>query len=74
MSRIGNKTHVMRIMNDFREFYEQNPEGIFIVPEEDDICKVHALIIGPPETPYENGFFYFVLKYVTSILFIEFLD
>lgn len=52
----------MRVMNDVREFFRENPTGIYILPEEEDICTVHALIIGPNETPYENGFFYFVLK------------
>lgn len=56
---------VVRIMNDVREFYKENPKGIYIVPEEEKISLVHALIIGTEGTPYENGFFYFVLKYVT---------
>lgn len=56
------KTHTLRIMNDIREFYEENTAGIFIVPEEDNLCLIHALVIGPPDTPYENGFFYFVLR------------
>ncbi|XP_037031299.1 ubiquitin-conjugating enzyme E2 Z-like [Bradysia coprophila] len=62
-SEIKGKTHTLRIMNDIREFYEENIDGIYIVPDEDNICLIHALLIGPPETPYENGFFYFVLKY-----------
>lgn len=59
----GSKTHTLRIMNDIREFYEEKTDGIFIVPAEDDMCLCHALVIGPPETPYENGFFYFVLRF-----------
>lgn len=57
------QTHTLRIMNDIREFYEENMDGIYIVPEENNICFIHALVIGPPETPYENGFFYFELMY-----------
>ncbi|KAG4068614.1 hypothetical protein HA402_004955 [Bradysia odoriphaga] len=62
-SETKGKTHTLRIMNDIREFYEENIDGIYIVPEDNDICLIHALVIGPPETPYENGFFYFVLKF-----------
>lgn len=30
--------------------------------DESDFMTVHALIIGPYDTPYEGGFFYFILK------------
>lgn len=59
---LGNVTHSKRIMNDLRELYEDKPEGIYIVIDDEDISKMHALIIGPKNTPYENGFFYFYLE------------
>ncbi len=62
LTKTMTKTHIIRIMNDVREFYEDPPKNIFIVPEEENICVLHALVIGPPETPYEGGFFYFVLR------------
>jgi len=35
---------------------------IFCVPDEDHATVVHALIAGPFDTPYEGGFFWFVLN------------
>ena len=39
------------------------PPGIFVVPDEKDITTIHALIIGSFGTPYESGFFYFLVKF-----------
>ena len=50
-------------MKDIREFYKEESKAMFIVPEDNDITVVHALIIGPEKTPYEKGFFYFVVRY-----------
>ncbi|KAH7939985.1 hypothetical protein HPB52_020008 [Rhipicephalus sanguineus] len=38
------------------------PCGIFIAPDDVDITKISALLIGPTGTPYENGFFLFFMK------------
>lgn len=35
---------------------------MFVVPDKDDMTKIHALIIGPFDTPYEGGFFHFLLR------------
>lgn len=32
------------------------------MPDENDFAKIHALVSGPFETPYEGGFFYFILR------------
>lgn len=52
-----------RILNDIRELYSDPVEGIFVAPDDDKITILHALIVGPKDTPYENGFFYFVITY-----------
>ncbi|KAH8041463.1 hypothetical protein HPB51_015825 [Rhipicephalus microplus] len=36
--------------------------GIFISAEEHNVTNIHALILGPPGTPYEGGFFHFLIK------------
>jgi len=36
-------------------------DGVFVTFDDVNLTKVHALIVGPPDTPYEGGFFYFVL-------------
>ena len=37
--------------------------GICISPDEEDITRVTAIIIGPKYTPYEGGLFHFELKF-----------
>ena len=34
-----------------------------MAPDDDRITLLHALIVGPKGTPYENGFFYFLITY-----------
>ncbi|OQV16886.1 Ubiquitin-conjugating enzyme E2 Z [Hypsibius exemplaris] len=41
---------------------EEELLNVYIQPNEDDITKLHALIIGPKDTPYEGGFFQFYLR------------
>ncbi|XP_054278703.1 ubiquitin-conjugating enzyme E2 Z-like [Macrosteles quadrilineatus] len=37
--------------------------GIHVVADEQDITLVHCLIVGPAYTPYEGGFFYFIVRF-----------
>lgn len=53
---------LLRIKRDIMTIYNEPPPGMFIVPDEKDMTKVHALITGPFDTPYEGGFFYFLLR------------
>lgn len=43
--------------------YKEPPPGLHIAADENDITKVHALVIGPRGTPYEGGFFYFLISF-----------
>ena len=52
-----------RIKWDLEFFARINPYGISIAPDADDIKIVHALLVGPRDTPYEGGFFYFIVRY-----------
>ncbi|KAH7960796.1 hypothetical protein HPB49_023402 [Dermacentor silvarum] len=51
-----------RVGCDIREIEFYRVPGVFISAEENDITKIHALILGPPGTPYEGGFFHFLMK------------
>lgn len=53
---------VQRIKKDITEIYSEPPPFICVVPDQENITKIHALIIGPADTPYEGGFFYFFLR------------
>ncbi|XP_054153273.1 ubiquitin-conjugating enzyme E2 Z-like [Oppia nitens] len=62
----GDGSHIKRIMKDLQEFYRENSEDIYAVAEDNDLTRVHALIRGPQGTPYEKGFFYFILNFPTN--------
>ena len=58
--------YLKRIAVDIIEL-EKNPlENIFIHYDENDITTIYALIIGLKNTPYEDGFYYFSLKFPTD--------
>jgi ubiquitin-conjugating enzyme E2 Z len=50
-------------MNDIVDFNENKPEGIYLYINKKDIMTQYALIIGPNETPYFGGFFFFEIKF-----------
>lgn len=33
------------------------------MPDDDDVTLSHAIILGPKDTPYEGGIFYFLIRY-----------
>ena len=54
-----------RILRDIMDI-KKNPldnDGIFIHVEEDNIKKIKACIIGPENTPYQNGFYLFDITF-----------
>lgn len=53
---------LLRARRDIMDIFAAPPAGVFIAPEENDITRIEALIVGPPETPYEGGFFHFLVK------------
>jgi ubiquitin-protein ligase len=54
---------IMRIMNDIVDFNESKPDGIFLYIDKKNIMKQYSLIIGPENTPYFGGFFFFEIEY-----------
>ncbi|XP_046665358.1 ubiquitin-conjugating enzyme E2 Z-like [Homalodisca vitripennis] len=54
---------LLRIKRDMMSIYTEPPPGILVVPDEEDLTLVHALITGPYSTPYEGGFFYFIVRF-----------
>lgn len=51
-----------RIQVDLQVFYTDPLPDIFLVPDSGNISVAHAIIVGPADTPYEGGFFYFYMK------------
>lgn len=55
-----------RIKHDITEIYGDPVDGIYVAPDDEKINILHALIVGQKDTPYENGFFYFLFTYPDS--------
>jgi ubiquitin-conjugating enzyme E2 Z len=58
----ANFTCLNRIKRDLMTIFQEPPPGMFVIPDADDMTLIHALITGPFDTPYEGGFFYFVIR------------
>lgn len=59
------KETISRLIKDVKEIIK-NPltsHGIYYQHHESDILKGYALILGPKDTPYENGYYLFELAY-----------
>lgn len=54
---------VRRIMMDVKEMMTDPIDNIYYHHDEDNLYKGYALIIGPKDTPYENGFYLFEFTY-----------
>jgi ubiquitin-protein ligase len=44
-------------------------EGIFLHIDDEDISNIKILIIGPSETPYHNGYYFFKYEYTNNYPF-----
>lgn len=65
MSKIIKKENINRLIRDVKDVI-RNPlhdNGIYYKHDETDMLKGYALIIGPKDTPYADGFFLFELCY-----------
>jgi ubiquitin-protein ligase len=56
-------TTTIRVMNDYVDFNKEKPDGIYLWIDKTNIFQQYALIIGPTNTPYFGGYFFFDIKY-----------
>jgi hypothetical protein len=54
---------ILRITRELSEIQKGSDLSLAVACRDIDIRHVRALIIGPPDTPYEFGFFEFALKF-----------
>jgi ubiquitin-conjugating enzyme E2 Z len=56
---------IKRLLNDIKEIIKNplTPHGIHYVHDDTNMLKGKVLIIGPSDTPYENGFYLFEIDY-----------
>jgi ubiquitin-conjugating enzyme E2 Z len=54
-----------RIAKDIKNYYQSdiNSVGIYCHIDESNIQHINAMIIGPPDTPYANGFYLFSIDF-----------
>lgn len=67
-NKIITSENIKRLAKDVRQI-KKNPltsNGIFYHHDEENILKGYAMIIGPPDTIYENGYYMFELHYPTD--------
>ncbi|KAK8781791.1 ubiquitin-conjugating enzyme E2 Z-like [Amblyomma americanum] len=57
---------IMRVKKDIADFFADPPPGIYIHPDETDVTKVHALMVGSETTPFEGGFFRLYIAFPTD--------
>lgn len=65
MSNFISKETVNRLLKDVKHIIK-NPltdNGIYYIHDDTDLLKGYALIIGPEDTPYYGGNYFFELKY-----------
>ena len=59
------KESVTRLLKDVKNIIK-NPltdNGIYYIHDDSDILKGYALIVGPEDTPYYGGYYFFEIKY-----------
>lgn len=55
------KECLKRIKKDLDSFFESPLDGVIVSMDEASMLKFHVLITGVDDTPYANGFFYFLI-------------
>jgi ubiquitin-conjugating enzyme E2 Z len=63
MSNTNTNGAIARISREILHSQQGNDLSIVVAYRDSDVRHVRALIIGPPETPYEFGFFEFDMKF-----------
>jgi len=68
MSRTVSKETIHRLLKDVKQIIQTplTDQGIYYVHDDEDMLKGYALIIGPQDTPYFGGNFFFELTYPTD--------
>jgi ubiquitin-conjugating enzyme E2 Z len=62
------KDTINRLLRDVKQVIKNplNENGIYYMHDDEDMLKGYALIIGPSDTPYFGGFYFFEIKYPSN--------
>jgi ubiquitin-protein ligase len=68
MTTFISKETISRLLNDVKQIIKNplNENGIYYMHDDSDILKGYALIIGPSDTPYFAGNYFFEFTYPTD--------
>ena len=47
-------------------------DGIYYIHDEQNFLNGYALICGPKDTPYENGYYFFYIKFPDDFIVFTF--
>jgi ubiquitin-conjugating enzyme E2 Z len=68
ISKVISKDTITRLLKDVKAL-RQNPlteNGIYYIHDDTDVLKGYAMIVGPKDTPYFGGYYFFSLEYPTD--------
>lgn len=57
---------IKRMHSDMRDYFRSkslNEQGIFCTFDEEDALRVRAMIVGPEDTPYFGGYYFFDMRF-----------
>ena len=60
---MNNRITKKRIMKDMKEVKDLEKMGIYVHWDDENMFKAWAMIVGPEDTPYENGFLFFEFNF-----------
>lgn len=65
MSTFISKETLTRLLRDVKQILKSplTDQGIYYIHDEEDILKGYALIVGPSETPYFGGYYFFEFSF-----------
>ena len=64
-AQVISKDSIHRLVRDIKLINKSplHDQGIYYNHDDENILKGYAMIIGPSETPYENGMYFFELDF-----------
>lgn len=70
-NKVINTETVKRLLKDVRQLikYPLTDNGIYYLHDDTDMTKGYAMIVGPSDTPYFGGYYFFTFDYPTNYPF-----
>ena len=56
-------TSVKRMMKDIQIIEQSELQGVYFKVSDENMFEIHLMIVGPNDTPYQNGLYFFTLNF-----------